>query len=203
MADMFSHFNCFYLWPLSLPARCLQRLLTRLPRAWNWCGCGWLSGNADYRITCSLLPVSRAHPWAVGYGKCRIALADVLQACWCQWSSWRVICHASCAVWVWCNIGTCCLSFVCLELVVSEQRTHLPYFPENKSHIFTWNSTFEKWDATYNRDATCFQDFVNLTVRHACAYTVYTKSHIRVSLGLVEGNFWSAMTDGQNWGCDL
>ena len=43
--------------------------------------------------------------------------------------------------------------------------------------------------------------FVNLTVRHACA--VCMKSHMRVFPDLVEGNFWSAMTNGQNWGCDL
>ena len=49
-----------------------------------------------------------------------------------------------------------------------------------------------------------FGIFIKLTVRHAYtayayAYAVYTKSHMRVSLGLVEGNFRNAMTDGQNW----
>ena len=34
-----------------------------------------------------------------------------------------------------------------------------------------------------------FGIFVNLTVRHAYTYAVYTKSHIWVSFGLVEGKF--------------
>ena len=34
-----------------------------------------------------------------------------------------------------------------------------------------------------------FGIFVKLTVRHAYAHTVYMKSYMRVSLGLVEGNF--------------
>ena len=34
-----------------------------------------------------------------------------------------------------------------------------------------------------------FRIFVKLTVRQAYAYTVHTKSHMRVSPDLVEGNF--------------
>ena len=36
---------------------------------------------------------------------------------------------------------------------------------------------------------TYFRDFVKLTVRYAYVYTVYVKSHLRVSPDLVEGNF--------------
>ena len=45
--------------------------------------------------------------------------------------------------------------------------------------------------------------FVKLTVRHAYSYTVYTKSHLRMSADLAEGNFQNTMTDSQNWGYDL
>ena len=48
-----------------------------------------------------------------------------------------------------------------------------------------------------------FGIFVKMTVRDAYAHTVYTKSHMRVSLDLVDGNFLSVVYNGQNWGCDL
>ena len=76
----------------------------------------------------------------------------------------------------------------------------VPCFPDYKSHLFTWNFTSKELGATYNWDATYFQDFVKLTVRHAYAYAIYTKSLMRVSPDLVEGNFWNAMADSQNWG---
>ena len=61
----------------------------------------------------------------------------------------------------------------------------------------------KKWGASYNRDVTYFRDFVHLTVRHAYAYALYMNRHMRVSPALVNGNFWIAMSDSQNLGCDL
>ena len=67
------------------------------------------------------------------------------------------------------------------------QYKPVPYFREYKSHLLHETSHPKDGVRLTIEMRPTFGIFLNLTVRHAYAYAVYTKSHMRVSPGLVGG----------------
>ena len=71
-----------------------------------------------------------------------------------------------------------------------KERWKVPYFPDYKSHLFYMKLHIRKNGVRLTIEMRLtFGIFVKLTVRHADAHAVYTKSHMRMSPDIVKVNF--------------